>query len=211
MQIAAWESIDIDRIEVPRLSFEDQKRLVKAIAGVNALAAAGAVSVTTKWIQRSPKWFEARFAELPATRGKRWEDLYRRTVSVLEQQAGLATRVRSAGESFVTHNDVNEDGSNIHVPKDGDVVIFDWEGSTLSVPGADLGLLTQLDAGDRLMSIYVEEMAERGIDLDLDNIRFTAEVLWGFRMLQYGLTTRIPNRVDLALNMLSRHKNRARP
>lgn len=211
MQIAAWESIDIDRIEVWRLSFEDQRRLVKAIAGVNALAATGAAPVTTKWIQRSPKWFEARFAELPAARGKPWEDLYRRTVSVLEHQAGLATRIRSARERFATHNDVTGDGSNILVQKDGDVIIFDWEGSTLSVPGADLGLLTQLDEGDRLMSVYVEEMAEHGIDLNLENIRFTAEVLWGFRILQHAWRTRMPNQVDLALNMLSRHTNRARP
>jgi thiamine kinase-like enzyme len=124
---------------------------------------------------------------------------------VLEHRSSLAKRVCSAGESFVTHNDVTEDGSNILVPKDGDVVIFDWEGSTLSVPGADLGLLTQVASGERLMTVYVEEMADKGIDLDLDRIRFTAEVVWGFRLLQGAWRRCKPHQAELALSMLRRH------
>jgi thiamine kinase-like enzyme len=100
---------------------------------------------------------------------------------------------------------VTEDGSNILVPKDGDVVIFDWEGSTLSVPGADLGVLTEAASGERLMAVYVDEMADKGFDLDLDRIRFTAEVVWGFRLLQGAWRRNKPHQAELALSMLRRH------
>jgi hypothetical protein len=205
MQVAAWEAIDIQQVGFPSLPFEDQERVVRAIAGVNALSAAGAAPVLTRWIDRRPKWFEARFSRLPSPASKRWQDLYAGTLAVLEHRSSLARRVCSAGESFVTHNDVTEDGSNILVPKDGDVVIFDWEGSTLSVPGADLGVLTQAASGERLMAVYVDEMADKGFDLDLDRIRFTAEVVWGFRLLQGAWRRSKPHQAEQALSMLTRH------
>jgi hypothetical protein len=205
MQVAAWEAIDIQQVGFSSLSFEDQERVVRAIAGVNALSAAGAAPVLTRWIDMRPKWFEARLSNLPSPASRRWQDLYARTIAILEHQTRLAKRVRSAGESFVTHNDVTADGSNILVPKDGVVVIFDWEGSTLSVPGADLGLLTEVASGERLMSVYVEEMAEKGIDLDLDRIRFTAEIVWGFRLLQGAWRRNWPHQAERALSVLTRH------
>jgi hypothetical protein len=205
MHVAAWEAIDIQQVGFSSLSFEDQARVVRAIAGVNALSAAGAAPVLTRWIDRPSKWFEARFSRLPSPASKRWQDLYAGTIAVLEHRSSLAKRVCSAGESFVTHNDVTEDGSNILVPKDGDVVIFDWEGSTLSVPGADLGVLTEAASGERLMAVYVDEMADKGFDLDLDRIRFTAEVVWGFRLLQGAWRRNKPHQAELALSMLRRH------
>lgn len=206
LQVAAWESFDLSPpTHFIKYSFEDQKRIVEAIAGINAVSADGTAPDLTRCIYVRPGWFELKRNAVKDTPDGQWQVLYDRTVEVMEHQHTLAARIESTGTTFLTHNDVNPSGTNIRVPEQGDIVIFDWEGATLGAPGADLWLLVGVKSSGRLFTAYVDRMAEHGFRFDVDQIRFTAEVLRGIRALKTGWRNVNDQLIELGLRLLGRH------
>jgi hypothetical protein len=204
VSIGAWECVETTRRPFARYSPEEQTRIVEAIAAANAVRADGTAPVRTRWTKLEPRRFRARYRHLEGAARDQWEELHARLSDAMVHQERLKRELEPSDRTFVTHNDLRI-GGNIFVPPDGDVVIFDWEVATLSVPGADLGVLTRVDSGDQLLECYVSSMARRGFRLDPEAVRFTLEVLEGLRSVRSGWRNLSAVDVERGLDLLARH------
>jgi hypothetical protein len=204
LKIGAWECVQTKRRPFAKYSLEEQTRIVEAIAAVNAVRADGTAPVTTRWAKLEPRWFQARYRHLEGAAYEQWTELYGRTSEVMRHQDWLMQKLEPADPAFLTHNDLRL-GGNIFVPPAGDVVLFDWELATLSVPGADLGVLTRVETGDHLLDCYVSSMERHGFSLDPEAVRFTLEVLEGLRSVHNGWRYLSADEVERGLALLTRH------
>ena len=204
LKVGAWECVDTKRRPFAKYSPEEQTRIVEAIAAINAVRADGTAPVMTRWTKLEPRWFDARYHHLEGAAYEQWTQLYGRTRDVMKHQDWLMRQLKPGDQTFLTHNDLRV-GGNIFVPPEGDVVMFDWELSTLSVPGADLGVLTRVDSGDQLLECYVSSMARRGFRLDPEAVRFTLEVLEGLRSIHNGWRNLFADEVERGITLLTRH------
>ena len=203
LEIGAWEAIAAKTIPFAKRSLADQTRIIEAIAVANAVPAERTVPVLTRWVDFGPRKFYSRFRFLKDADDALWKDLYARTEVVMKHHGRLVRQLGSGNERVLTHNDVS--GDNVVVPPTGDVVIFDWEISTLSVPGADLGVLARTGAVADLLPCYLSKMARWGVSLDPDAVRFALEVTEGFRVLQRGWRKQSARHAEFGLTLLNRH------
>ena len=203
LQIGAWEYVPANAVPIKDQSQENQERIVRAIAGVNSLPLDGVEHVTHDRLTESQRWFERALGSLDTSQREKWEALREPTAELQKQRIACFERIRSLGNTFLTHNDIGI--ANLVVPDSGDAVIFDWENSGLATPGIDLGFLTRTPRRRQLVGCYLEEMRKYGHELDRADVDFVADVTWGYRILRRGWTKRQIGLVELGLKLVSAH------
>jgi 2-polyprenyl-3-methyl-5-hydroxy-6-metoxy-1,4-benzoquinol methylase len=174
---------------------------VRAIAIANSISVGDFVAPKTKWITTPLSWYERRFTLLSPNEQVKWQSAMNQLRHILSHDDLVGTVIGGLGEKFLTHYDINP--NNVFTPENEDTVIFDWEGATLSMPGADLRFLTRLDSRDTLLAVYVSKMAELGIEVETNDIRRAYEMLEGFRMIYKGWAAKSLSAVQRGLAMVS--------
>jgi 2-polyprenyl-3-methyl-5-hydroxy-6-metoxy-1,4-benzoquinol methylase len=205
--IGVWEFVEGARVPFEDLSLRTQKKLVRAIAEMNLIKVGDAVQPKTKWVSAPLSWYERRFQKLSASEQATWQSALDGVRIILSHDNILADVIGGHGERLLTHNDINP--NNAFTPEDGDIVFFDWEGATLSVPGADLRFLNRMQARDDLLTVYVERLAELGLKLDESDVKRAYEMVEGFRLIFKGWAAKNVNAVHRGIKIVSAHINNA--
>lgn len=209
LNVGIWEFHDGERIPFEELSLETLERLVRGVAVINATPVEPSLApVKTKWISEPLDWYRKRMRTFEPEAMPAWEAALERLTPILSEPDLLDQISAGFGERLLTHNDINP--NNVFTPETGDVVMFDWEGATLSVPGADLRFLVRLPDREPLLDVYLEEMAARGIDLDRETVRRSYHVIEGFRMIFKGWAGRNLNAVTRGLDIVEEQLAAAR-
>lgn len=206
LKLGVWEAIEINHVPFANYTLEDQTRVVQAIAAANAVRTESTVPVCAQRLGiKPPRWSGSMYRSMDEEARIRWKPLYIEALDVVRHHDRLLRRLWSTDETLLTHNDLGG-GLNISVPPTGDVILFDWEFSTLSFPGADLGILSRVNSGDHLLSCYVSMMAQHGFVLDAAAVRFSLEVVEGYRSVRSGWRDRDADQVERGLALLTRHR-----
>jgi SAM-dependent methyltransferase/thiamine kinase-like enzyme len=209
LRIGAWEFIQTNRVAFKSQPWENQARIVRAIARVNSLPVEpGAVAPMREW-KPSANWFGPAFEQLDAPSRAQWAELHARSRKAVKLQDAFFEKVRSLGAGCLTHNDV--DMPNLVVPAAGDVVLFDWDNATLGAAGIDLRAIVRAGDNERLLSLYVDEMAAHGHRVALEHVRLAAEVTNGYWLLRYGWMQHKKWQVARALELIEGHLASAKP
>jgi Phosphotransferase enzyme family len=207
LYVSVWEFIEGQRTPFEDLPIATLKRLVRAIACVNAIGAAPGVPRKTKWVSEPLDWYEKRFQRLAGGDQAKWQGALERLRRLLAQGDVVQNFISGEGEQLLTHNDIHP--NNVFTPAEGDIVIFDWEGATLSVPGADLRFLARMNDRDILLETYIERMCELGYGLAAADVQRTVEIIESFRLIFRGWAKQNKLRAVLnALSMAERHIGR---
>lgn len=201
LNIGVWEFVDGTRIPFEELSLATQTKLVRAIAELNCIDASGVVAPKTKWVTAPLAWYERRFSKLGEQDRLKWQSAMERVRAILAHEDIVGTIIRGQGERFLTHYDINP--NNVFTEEDREIVIFDWEGATLSVPGADLRFLARLEHREALLAAYVARAQELGLKLDTNDVRRAYEMIEGFRMIYKGWASKSLNAVQRGLDIVS--------
>jgi 2-polyprenyl-3-methyl-5-hydroxy-6-metoxy-1,4-benzoquinol methylase len=196
LKIAAWEKIEGNIKAFRDYSASDKNRVVKAIAAVNSLRPDNldVLRRMPSWLDRPKEWVDIHYTDRRSRGRSEWDEIYVNTIKVIEAREPVLLRLQALGENYLTHNDVS--GSFV-VPNEGDVVLFDWEVATRNVAGADLAFTVGARADHNVLSSYISEMAEHGIELKAADVRFAMELLRGFEYLRIGWkkeNTKLANR-----------------
>lgn len=197
--VGAWEFVEGKRMPFNELPLPSQVCLVRAIADINVIAAPE-VPTKTKWVIEPFKWYEQRFRKFSVIDQAKWQGALVRVEKLLARGDIVKELIGGYGERLLTHNDINP--NNVFTPTDGEIVVFDWEGVTLSVPGADLRFLVQMEAKDVLLESYLEQMAEHGLRFERGDVLRALEIIEGFRLIYQGWANHNLSAVQRGLTMV---------
>jgi phosphotransferase family enzyme/methyltransferase family protein len=180
--VGVWEYIEGERLMFETLPLQTLERLVRAVAGINTASAPSDIAPTkTKWISEPVAWYENRLKLIEEAKRHTWMPALDR-LKALHARGDLVAQISdSYGETLLAHNDINP--NNVFTPDNGDMVFFDWEGATFTVPGADLRFLVRLPDREHLLDCYIARMAELGYALERDTVHRTMMVVEGFRQV----------------------------
>jgi hypothetical protein len=191
LHVAAWEYQPPSPHVAP--SHEDLKRAIRVVAAFNSwpivhpeFASGIDVPTEVRPLQARP------LLKLPeSSEQQEWVALGEKTKLVFTQSDLFQRRLDSVGAGFLSHNDVNLRGGHnvdLHSPS-GDIVIYDWEGASLSAPGADLNTLFRsisVDAQFELADVYSQQLLAFGIKVAPPDIVECANIIGAFRWLGKG-------------------------
>lgn len=202
VHLGAWEFVEGVRMPFEELPVATQVRLVQAIATFNSIPVQGLPSLT-KWVTAPLSWYNGRFQRFSEDDKAKWQGALARLGTVLEGRDLVRDVIGGFGERLLTHNDMNP--NNVFTPAEGDVIVFDWEGSTQSVPGADLRFLVRMPTRELLLAAYVERMALNGIHLEVADVKRAYEILEAFRRIYKGWAGHNLSAVSSGLTMAETH------
>lgn len=182
-QLGVWEFVEGVRTPFEELPASSQLRLVQAVATFNATPVNG-LQTLTKWVTSPLSWYAGRFQRFSDEDRAKWGGAMDRLAHVLGRDNIVKNVIGGYGQTLLAHNDINP--NNVFAPSEGDVIVFDWEGATRSVPGADLRFLVRMEQRDLLLNAYIARMAECGIILERADVRRAFEIVEGFRRIYKG-------------------------
>lgn len=185
--VAVWEAVDGNHVHFDALSPKLGRKLMEAVAGVNAIPSAdfsGILSDDTRWVVAPVDYYEEIYSRMNSDQQEQWRNIFDQTSNLVKSDGELAGRVRSLGGGLLTHNDINR--NNVLFPEMGPVAIVDWEGASLSFPGADLRFLQRLEAKDALLDCYVERANVLGLNVRREDILAGYRIAEGMRKVYRG-------------------------
>jgi hypothetical protein len=202
LAVEVSEHVGGERIPFRNLSPELRTRLVRAVAGVNAVRSVD-VPNRTRWIGVPLDWLEERCAENGRESPEAWRLVRQRLARVDQARDDLKAAIRGGRLRLFTHNDVSP-GNVVFAPDDR-VYVVDWEKATRSLPGADLRFLLELKNKDALLDAYLARMSELGVALDRSRVARTIDVTEGFRRVRAGCANANLRTVESGLGLLEAH------
>jgi thiamine kinase-like enzyme/2-polyprenyl-3-methyl-5-hydroxy-6-metoxy-1,4-benzoquinol methylase len=213
--LGVWEWMDFSKVHPAEFlnSKENLPRIVEAIARINtfpllhpALKTCG-FPVGTRWVNKEDEWFDRRYNKMfimhrDALVAANAEPRMRKILA--EKPGAVARQNGGHGQSFLTHNDLH--GNNFVSAEDGRFVLFDWDGATLTAPGADLLFMLGRHKEERRLvaDLYSDAMAKLGYPVTPEDVTWNAELVLGFKRLTRGLLVADMNWVNIGLSILER-------
>jgi hypothetical protein len=186
--LAAWEAFDGEHIAFDALSPELGRKLMEAVASVNAIPSAdfaGILSDDMRWIVAPLDYYEQIYSQrMSDDQRQQWREAFAKTAKLVHADGELVRRVRGLGGGLLTHNDINP--NNVLFSSEGQVAIVDWEGASLGFPGADLRFLQRLEAKDALLDCYVERANALGLDVRREDVLAGYRIAEGMRKVYRG-------------------------
>ncbi|RXF73439.1 phosphotransferase [Hansschlegelia zhihuaiae] len=202
LAVEVSEHVGGERIPFRNLSPDLRTRLVRAVAGVNAVRSVD-VPNRTRWIGVSPDWLEERCAENGRKSPEAWRSVRQRLARVDQARDDIKASIRGGRLRLFTHNDVSP--GNVAFAPDDRVYVLDWEKATRSLPGADLRFLLELKNKDALLDAYLVRMSELGVALDRSRVARAIDVTEGFRRVRAGCANGNLKTVEAGLGLLETH------
>jgi hypothetical protein len=186
--LAAWQAVEGDHVEFDALSPDAGRKLMEAVASVNAIPSDGFAKDlpdTNRWVAAGPDYYDDIFSNrLDAVQQDQWQPVLADTVYLVRDGGELAARLAALGGRLLTHNDINP--NNVLFSSGGQVAIFDWEGASLSFAGADLRFLARLKDKEPLLDIYVERINALGVTVSRADVLAGYAIAEGMRRVHRG-------------------------